>query len=47
MEEADRNAPETTPEVVQRYYHMFAKGELGQLVQVAAQEMGLRLALHP
>jgi tRNA (uracil-5-)-methyltransferase TRM9 len=43
MEESARNAPETTPEVVQRYYHMFAKGELGQLVQIAAQEMGLKV----
>jgi len=40
---AAKNVPETTPEVVQRYYHMFAKGELGQLVQVATQEMGLRV----
>lgn len=39
--EAAGNALETTPEVIQRYYHMFAKDELGQLVRVAAQEMGL------
>lgn len=43
IKEAAGNAPETTPEVIQRYYHMFAEGELGQLVQVAAQEMGLRV----
>ena len=46
-EEAANNAPETTPEVVQRYYHMFAKGELGQLVQVAAQDMGLKVGPPP
>ncbi|KAF8275098.1 hypothetical protein EI94DRAFT_1768400 [Lactarius quietus] len=37
------DTPETTPEVVQRYYHMFAKGELGKLVQAATQEMGLNV----
>ena len=47
IKEAARNAPETTPEVIQRYYHMFAKGELGQLVQVAAQEMGLKVVPPP
>ncbi|KAH9043307.1 hypothetical protein EDB85DRAFT_1855733 [Lactarius pseudohatsudake] len=41
MKEAAGNALETTPEVIQRYYHMFAKDELGQLVRAAAQEMGL------
>jgi tRNA (uracil-5-)-methyltransferase TRM9 len=42
-----RDTPETTPEVVQRYYHMFAKGELGKLVQTAAQEMGLNVGPPP
>lgn len=46
-EEATKNAPETTPEVVQRYYHMFAKDELGQLVRLAAQEMGLKVGPPP
>ncbi|KAH9180481.1 hypothetical protein EDB89DRAFT_2110581 [Lactarius sanguifluus] len=41
MKEVAGNALETTPEVIQRYYHMFAKDELGQLVRVAAQEIGL------
>lgn len=29
------------PEVYHRYYHMFAEGELGQLVREAAEELGL------
>lgn len=47
IKEAARNAPGTTPEVIQRYYHMFAKGELGHLVHVAAQEMGLKVGPPP
>lgn len=47
IKEAARNAPQNTPEVVHRYYHMFAEGELGQLVQVAAQEMGLKVSPPP
>ncbi|KAI0005963.1 S-adenosyl-L-methionine-dependent methyltransferase [Russula compacta] len=30
------------PDVIRRYYHMFAEGELDELVQNAAQEIGLR-----
>ena len=45
--EVTKSAPETTPEVVQRYYHMFAKDELSQLVQVATQEIGLRVGPPP
>lgn len=30
-----------TPQVFQRYYHMFAAGELGDLAQRAASEVGL------
>ncbi|KAH9901001.1 S-adenosyl-L-methionine-dependent methyltransferase [Cubamyces lactineus] len=33
----------TTPKVFDRYYHMFAKGELNELVTEAAVEMGLRV----
>jgi tRNA (uracil-5-)-methyltransferase TRM9 len=47
IKEAAGNAPKTTPEVIQRYYHMFAEGELGQSVQVAAQEMGLKVGPRP
>ncbi|KAH9001341.1 hypothetical protein EDB92DRAFT_1788791 [Lactarius akahatsu] len=47
IKEAVGNALETTPEVIQRYYHMFAKDELGQLVRVAAQEMGLMVGPPP
>ncbi|KAI9446525.1 hypothetical protein H4582DRAFT_1804959 [Lactarius indigo] len=47
MKEAARNALGTTPEVIQRYYHMFAKDELGQLVRVAAEEMGLKVGPPP
>ncbi|KAH9063506.1 hypothetical protein EDB87DRAFT_1558181 [Lactarius vividus] len=47
MKGETRNALETTPEVIQRYYHMFAKDELGQLVRVAAQEMGLMVGPPP
>ncbi|KAH9005077.1 hypothetical protein EDB86DRAFT_3071671 [Lactarius hatsudake] len=47
MKEVVGNALGTTPEVIQRYYHMFAKDELGQLVRVAAQEMGLMVGPPP
>ncbi|KAH9079342.1 S-adenosyl-L-methionine-dependent methyltransferase [Lactarius deliciosus] len=47
MKEAAGNALETTPEIIQRYYHMFAKDELGQLVRVAAQEMELIVGPPP
>ncbi|KAF9466367.1 hypothetical protein BDZ94DRAFT_1281002 [Collybia nuda] len=33
----------TEPQVLNRYYHMFAKGELSGLVQDAASELGLQL----
>jgi len=38
-----QNLPKTRPDTIRRYYHMFAKGELDQLVQNAAQEMGLKV----
>ncbi|KAI9466136.1 hypothetical protein BJY52DRAFT_1112796 [Lactarius psammicola] len=47
IKEAARSALETRPEVIQRYYHMFAKGELSQLVQVTAQDMGLKVGPPP
>src|SRR6267378_7025306 len=43
MKEAATDAPERKPEKIQRYYHMFAKGELSQLVRAAAQEMDLKI----
>ncbi|KAI0331131.1 S-adenosyl-L-methionine-dependent methyltransferase [Cubamyces sp. BRFM 1775] len=36
-------APTATPKVFDRYYHMFAKGELNELVTEAALEMGLQV----
>jgi tRNA (uracil-5-)-methyltransferase TRM9 len=38
-----QDSPKTRPGAIQRYYHMFDKGELGQLVQTAAREMGLKV----
>ncbi|KAI0780860.1 S-adenosyl-L-methionine-dependent methyltransferase [Trametes elegans] len=40
------DAPETSqepPKVFDRYYHMFAQGELNELVTEAAKEMGVRV----
>jgi len=34
-----------TPDVVNRYYHMFAQGELADLVCSAATELGLKVGL--
>jgi tRNA (uracil-5-)-methyltransferase TRM9 len=45
--EEAQNAPKTKPDAIQRYYHMFAKGELDQLVQTAAQEMRLKVGTRP
>ncbi|KAI0273556.1 S-adenosyl-L-methionine-dependent methyltransferase [Gloeopeniophorella convolvens] len=36
-----------TSKTFQRYYHMFAKGELDQLVQIAAHDLGLRVGRSP
>ena len=41
--EASENAKEAPPKVFNRYYHMFAKGELNQLVADAAKELELTL----
>lgn len=35
---------EAQPKIFNRYYHMFAQGELSTLVREAAQEMGLEVA---
>lgn len=36
-----------TPQIYNRYYHMFGKGELSQLVQSAAEKLGLELGARP
>jgi len=41
--EQTQNVTEDRPDVIQRYYHMFAKDELRELVQLAVQEMGLEV----
>ena len=41
--EQTQNAPKDRPDAIQRYYHMFAKGELRELVQLAVQEIGLEV----
>jgi tRNA (uracil-5-)-methyltransferase TRM9 len=38
-----QNLPKIRPNTIRRYYHMFAKGELDELVQNAAQEIGLKV----
>jgi tRNA (uracil-5-)-methyltransferase TRM9 len=38
---------QVTPQIYNRYYHMFAKGELSQLVQSAAEKLGLELGARP
>lgn len=38
-----KGAKEAAPQVYNRYYHMFAKGELVGLVNEAAGELGLRV----
>lgn len=35
------------PQVFNRYYHMFARGELAGLVQDAVSDLGLQLGLPP
>lgn len=35
------------PQVFNRYYHIFAKGELGGLVHDAAKELGIEVGLVP
>ena len=35
------------PQIFNRYYHMFAKGELPGLVMEVAKELGLRVGLKP
>ncbi|PPQ72092.1 hypothetical protein CVT24_008379 [Panaeolus cyanescens] len=39
------DAQSTEPQVFNRYYHMFAKGELPLLVREAAEELGLRVGV--
>lgn len=38
---------QVTLQIYDRYYHMFAKGELRQLVQSAAERLGLELGPRP
>ena len=40
---AESEQDETKPQVFNRYYHMFAKGELRGLVEEAAQDLGLHI----
>ena len=35
------------PQIYNRYYHMFGKGELSQLVQSATEKLGLELGARP
>ncbi|OCH94975.1 S-adenosyl-L-methionine-dependent methyltransferase [Obba rivulosa] len=42
-----QNAEEAAPKVYNRYYHMFAKGELSELVIEAARESGLHVGSRP
>ncbi|KAI8998575.1 S-adenosyl-L-methionine-dependent methyltransferase [Trametes punicea] len=42
-DDATPNCPPTAPRVFDRYYHMFAKGELTELVTEAAVDMGLQI----
>ena len=42
-EEVVAQEPENPPPVFNRYYHMFAKGELTRLVHDAANELGLSI----
>lgn len=42
--EQSQNVP---PDPIRRYYHMFSKDELRELVQSAAQELGLKVGPPP
>jgi len=42
-----QNVPKDAPDAIRRYYHMFAQGELLELVQKAAQEMRLNVSPPP
>ncbi|KAF9009431.1 hypothetical protein BDQ17DRAFT_1348091 [Cyathus striatus] len=46
LRKTSQSAPEK-PQTFNRYYHMFAKGELSGLVAEAARELGLKLGPKP
>lgn len=47
ISESQREAGRGQPKVFNRYYHMFAKGELATLVHEAAESLGLEVGPKP
>ncbi|KAF8810129.1 S-adenosyl-L-methionine-dependent methyltransferase [Phlegmacium glaucopus] len=47
MREKQSSEKDKEPQIFNRYYHMFAKGELSGLVMEAAQELGLHVGPKP
>jgi tRNA (uracil-5-)-methyltransferase TRM9 len=47
MQEKQPSDKDKEPQIFNRYYHMFAKGELPGLVMEVAKELGLRVGPKP